>query len=114
MTNGRRGKNTHQPWTNTPSAKKTWAEGIKSRVINIQILLGNSNLGLAILLMKKRGERRGGVVCRLGRKEGAVERAEERWSRVILPSAEGKEASTTGRGGERVEESGGGGSLVAV
>jgi hypothetical protein len=28
--NGGRGKNTHQPRTNTPSAKKTWAEVVKS------------------------------------------------------------------------------------
>jgi hypothetical protein len=52
---------------NTPSAKKTCTEVIKSRGINIQIVLRNSNLGLATPLTKKRGERRGGAVCRLGR-----------------------------------------------
>jgi hypothetical protein len=41
---------------NTPSAKKTWAEVVKSRGINVQIVLGNSNLGLTIPRMK-RGER---------------------------------------------------------
>jgi hypothetical protein len=32
--------------------------------------------------MKKRGERRGGAVYRLGRKEGVGERGEERWGKV--------------------------------
>jgi hypothetical protein len=63
-TNGGRGKNTHQPRTNTPSAKKTWAEVIKCGGINVQIVLGNGNLGLATPPTKKRGERRGGAVCR--------------------------------------------------
>jgi hypothetical protein len=44
--NGGRGKNTHQPRMNTPSAKKTWAEVVKSGGINVQIVLGNGNLGL--------------------------------------------------------------------
>jgi hypothetical protein len=48
MKNGGRGKNTHQPRTNTPSTKKTWAEVVKSRGINVQIVLGNGNLGLTI------------------------------------------------------------------
>jgi hypothetical protein len=74
---GGRGKNTHQLKPMTPSAKKTWAEVIKSRGINVHIVLGNSNLRLAIPPMKKRGERQGGVVCRLGRKEGVGERGEE-------------------------------------
>jgi hypothetical protein len=38
---GGRGKNTHQPKPTTPSAKKTWAEVIKSGGINIRIVLGN-------------------------------------------------------------------------
>jgi hypothetical protein len=79
---GGRGKNTHQPKLTTPSAKKTWVEVVKSGGINIQIVLGNGNLGLATPLMKKRGERRGGVACRLGRKEGVGERGEERWVKV--------------------------------
>jgi hypothetical protein len=113
-TNGGRGKNTHQPQTNTPSTRKTWAEVVKSGGINVQIVLGNGNLGLATPPMKKRGERRGGAARRLGRKEGAGERGEERRSRVGPPGAGGKEASTTGGGGERVEESRGGGGLAAV
>jgi hypothetical protein len=54
--NGGRGKNTHQPRTNTPSAKKTWAEVVKSGGINVQIVLGNGNLGLTTP-MTRRGER---------------------------------------------------------
>jgi hypothetical protein len=113
-TNGGRGKNTPQPRTNTPSAKKTWAEVVKSGGINVQIVLGNGNLGLATPPTKKRGERRGGAARRLCRKEGVGERGEERGGRVGPPGAGGKEANTTGRGGERGEESGGGGGPAAV
>jgi hypothetical protein len=62
MKTGGRGKNTYQPKLTTPSAKKTWVEVVKSGGINIQIVLGNGNLGLIIPLTKKRGERRGGVL----------------------------------------------------
>jgi hypothetical protein len=113
MKNGRRGKNTHQPKLTTPSAKKTWAEVVKSGGINVQIVLGNGNLGLATPPTKKRGERRGGVARRLGRKEGVRERGEERWGKGGQLSTGGKEASTTG-GVERVEESGGGGGPAVV
>jgi hypothetical protein len=54
--NGGKGKNTHQPRTNTPSAKKTWSEVIKSGGINVQIVLGNGNLGLTTPTTR-RGER---------------------------------------------------------
>jgi hypothetical protein len=56
--NGGRGKNTHQPRPKTPSAKKTWAAVIKSGGINVQIVLGNGNLGLTTPATR-RGERRG-------------------------------------------------------
>jgi hypothetical protein len=56
MKTGGRGKNTHQPRINTPSAKRTWAEVIKSGGINVQIMLGNGNLGLTTP-MARRGER---------------------------------------------------------
>jgi hypothetical protein len=56
MKNGGRGKNTHQPRPNNTSAKKTWADVVKSGGINVLIVLGNGNLGLKTL-MKKRGER---------------------------------------------------------
>jgi hypothetical protein len=58
--NGGRGKNTHEPRTNTPSAKKTWADVVKSGGINVQIVLGNGNLGLTTPT-NRRGERRGSV-----------------------------------------------------
>jgi hypothetical protein len=113
-TNSGRGKNTHQLRMNTPSAKKTWAEVVKSGGINVQIVLGNGNLGFAIPPTWKRGERRGGAACRPGKKEGAGERGEERRSRVGPPGTGGKEASATGGGGDRVEESRGGGGPAAV
>jgi hypothetical protein len=74
--NGGRGKNAHQPRTNTPSAKKTWAEVVKSGGINVQIVLGYGNLGLTAP-MARRGERRGGATRRLGKKAGGGERGEE-------------------------------------
>jgi hypothetical protein len=114
MMNGGRGKNTHQPRTNTPSVKKTWAEVVKSGGINIQIVLGNGHLGLTTPPTKNRGERRGGAACRLGRKEGIGERGEERRGKVGQPGMGGKEASTTGRAGERVKESRGRGGPAAV
>jgi hypothetical protein len=43
---GGRGKNTHQLKLTTPSAKKTWAEAVKSGGINVQIVLGNGNIRL--------------------------------------------------------------------
>jgi hypothetical protein len=62
--NSGRGKNSHQPRLNTTSGKKTWAAVVKSGGINVQIVLGNGNLGLTTPTMK-RGERRGGAVWRL-------------------------------------------------
>jgi hypothetical protein len=56
MKTGGRGKNTHQPRMNTRSAKKTWAEVVKSGGINIQIVLGNGDLGLTTP-MARSGER---------------------------------------------------------
>jgi hypothetical protein len=90
------------------------AEVVKSGGINVQIVLGNGNLGLAAPPTKKRGERRGGAARRLGRKEGVRERGEERRAKVGRPGAGGKEASTTSGGGERVEESRGGRGPVPV
>jgi hypothetical protein len=55
MKNGRRGKKTHQPRTNTTSTKKTWAEVVKSGGINVQIVLGNGNVGLTTPT-RRRGE----------------------------------------------------------
>jgi hypothetical protein len=111
--NGGRGKNTHQPRTNTPSAKKTWAEVIKSGGINVQIVLGNSNLGLTTLTTR-RGERRGGAAWRLGKKAGVGERGEEGRG-AGGPKVPGEEGTGTKRsGGERGSESGGGGGPAAL
>jgi ketosteroid isomerase-like protein len=111
---GGRGKNSHQRRTTNTSAKKTWAEVIKSGGINVQIVLGNGNLGLATPPTKKMGERRGEAARRLRRMVGAGERGEERRGKVGRLGTGGKEASTNGGGGERVEESGGGGGPAAV
>jgi hypothetical protein len=71
--NGGQGKISHQPQPNTTSTKMTWADVIKSGGINVQIVLGNGNLGLTIPA-KARGERRGGAARRLGRRNEARER----------------------------------------
>jgi hypothetical protein len=111
--NGARGKNTHQPRTNTPSAKKIWADVIKSGGINVQIVLGNGNLGLTTL-MTRTGERRGGAAWRLGKKAGAGERGEEGRGTGSL-KVTGEDGTGTKRSrGERGVESGGGGGLAAV
>jgi hypothetical protein len=68
--NSGQGKNSHQPRPNNTSTKKTWGDVVKSGGINIQIVLGNSNLGLTTPT-KTRGERQGGAVRRLGRKNEA-------------------------------------------
>jgi hypothetical protein len=111
--NGGMGKNTHQPRTNTPSAKKTWAEVIKSRGINVQIVLGNGNLGLTTPTTR-RGERRGGAAQRLGKKAGVGDRGEE-GSGAGGPKVTCKDGTGTKRsGGERRAESGGGGDPAAL
>jgi hypothetical protein len=110
---GRMGKNTHQPPMNTPSAKKTWAEVIKSGGINIQIVLGNGNLRHTTS-MARSGERRGGATRRLGKKAGAGERGEEGKGK-----GEPKVTGVAGGGEKEGEEergvrSGGGGGPVAL
>jgi hypothetical protein len=111
--NGGRGKNTYEPRTNTPSAKNTWAEVVKSGGINVQIVLGNSNLGLTAPTTR-RGERRGGVARRLGKKAGVGERGEEGRG-AGSPKVTGEEGTGMKRsGGQRGAESGGGGGPVAL
>ncbi|KAI5815066.1 hypothetical protein BZA77DRAFT_355746 [Pyronema omphalodes] len=111
--NGGRGKNTHQPRQTTPSAKKTWAEDVKSRGINIQIVLGNGNLGLTTP-PTRRGERRDGAARRLRKKEGEGERGEEKRGRAGPGVSKGKESEDSSGGGERGEKSGGMGGVAAV
>jgi hypothetical protein len=111
--NGVRGKNTHQPRMNIPSAKKTHAEVIKSGGINVQIMLGNGNLGLTTPTTR-RGERRGGAVQRLGKKAGVGERGEEGRG-AGGPKVTGEDGTGTKRsGGERGAESEGRGGPAAV
>jgi hypothetical protein len=59
--NGGRGKNTHQPHKSSIPTKKTWAEVVRCGGINVQIVLGNGNLGPATSTVR-RGERHGGAV----------------------------------------------------
>jgi hypothetical protein len=108
-----RGKNTHQPRTNTPSATKTWAEVVKSGGINVQIELGNGNLGLTTPTAR-RGERRGGAARRLGKKAGGGERGAEGRGTGGPKMTGGDGTGTKGSGGERGVESGGGGGPAAL
>jgi hypothetical protein len=71
--NGGWGKNSHQLQPTNTSTKKTWADVIKNRGINVQIVLGNGNLGLAPST-KMRGERWGGVAWRLAKRGEEGER----------------------------------------
>jgi hypothetical protein len=105
---GGRGKNTHQPQMKTPSVKKTWAEVVKSRGINVQIVLGNGNLRLTTA-MARWGERQGGVAWRLAKKEGDEERGVKRSSNdgsemIQCGGIKGGQIGKDGRG--RVEERG--------
>jgi hypothetical protein len=61
---GAQGKKPHQPMTKHHREKKTWADVVRSGGINVQIVLGNSNLGQAtpVKLTGQRGERRGGTI----------------------------------------------------
>jgi hypothetical protein len=72
---------------------------MKSGSINVQIVLGNSNLGLAIPMTTQRGERQGGVVQRLGKKAEVGERGKEGRSTVGPEVTSGKEASNMGEKG---------------
>jgi hypothetical protein len=98
---------------NTPSAKKTWAEVVKSGGINVQVVLGNGNLGL-ITPMMRRGERRGGAAWRLGKKARAGERGKVGRDMGGPKVTGGTGTSTKGSGGERGVESGGGEGPVAL
>jgi hypothetical protein len=69
---GGRGKKAHQPTNNTGNhrAAKTWADVVRSGGINIQIVLGNGNLGTTQPETGKNQRRDGvrdGAARRLGR-----------------------------------------------
>jgi hypothetical protein len=94
---------------NTPSAKKTWAEVIKSGGINVQIVLGNGNLGLTTLTMK-RGERRGGAARRLMKRgengeRGATGRGKGGPEEIISGGNKGGQKGKNGRGRGRIGRS---------
>jgi hypothetical protein len=106
--NGGRGKNSHQPRLNTTSGKKTWAAVVRSGGINVQIVLGNGNLGLTTS-MKTRGERRGGAAWRMAKKEvdgerGAMGRGKAGLEEITRGGNKGGQIGKTGRG--REEEGG--------
>jgi hypothetical protein len=71
--NGEWVKKNHQPMMKNYCDAKTWADVVQSRGINIQIVLGNGNLGQAtpVRMTRERGERRGGTTWRLRKRSGA-------------------------------------------
>jgi hypothetical protein len=102
--NGGRGKNSHQPRPTNTSAKKTWADVIRNGGINVQIVLGNGNLGLTTPT-KRRGERRGGAAQRLAKREedgqrGVKGRGNEGLEEVNRGANKGGQIGNTGRGRE--------------
>ncbi|KAI5808392.1 hypothetical protein BZA77DRAFT_362484 [Pyronema omphalodes] len=111
--NSRRGWTTRPTKQTTPSTKKTWAEVVKSGGINVQIVLGNGNLGLTTP-PTRRGERRGGAARRLRKKEGEGEGGEEKRGKACPGVSKGKQSGDTSGEVERGEESGGAGGPAAV
>jgi hypothetical protein len=114
--NGGRGKNTHQPRTNAPSAKKTWAEVVKSGGINVQIVLGTGNLGLTAPT-KMRGERRGGAARRLTKRKEDGERGAKRRGKEgpeVIPSGGNKGGQREKHGRGRDQERGEPGAAASV
>jgi hypothetical protein len=94
--NGGWGKNSYQPQLNNTSAMTIWADVIKNGAFNVQIVLGNGNVGLTTP-MKMRGERRGGAAWRLAMREVDGERGTMGRGKV------GPEEITSGgnKGGQR-------------
>jgi hypothetical protein len=106
--NGGRGKNSYQPQPNTTPGKKTWADVVKSGGINVQIVLGNGNLGLTTPTMK-RGERRGGAAWRLMKRgeygeRGATGRGKGGPEEIINGGNKGGQTGKNGRGREEDRE----------
>jgi hypothetical protein len=114
--NGGRGKNSHQPQPNTTSTKKTWADVIKNRGINVQIVLGNGNLGLP-MQTTMRGERQGGAARRLAKRgvegeRGAMTRGKGGPEEITSGGNKGGKTEKDGRG--RVEKRGEPGAVAPV
>jgi hypothetical protein len=81
---GGQGKKAHQRTNNTGNhrAAKTWADVVRSGGINVQIVLGNGNLGTTQPETGKNQRRDGvrdGAARRLGRKREGGERGEMQW-----------------------------------
>jgi hypothetical protein len=93
--------------------RKTWVEVVKSGGINVQIVLGNGNLGLTQPTMR-RGERRGGAARRLGKRAGVGERGEKGRGTGGPKVTGGDGTGTKGSGGERGAERGGRGGPAAL
>jgi hypothetical protein len=106
--NGGRGKNSHQPRPNSTPAKKTWADVVKNGGINVQIVLGNGNLGLTTPT-KMRGERRAGAAWMLAKREvdgerGAVGRGKGGQEETNNGGNKGGQMWKNGRGREEDRE----------
>jgi hypothetical protein len=71
--NGEWVKKNHQLTMKNYCDVKTWADVVQSRGINVQIVLGNGNLGQAtpVRMTGERGERRGGTTRRLRKRNRA-------------------------------------------
>jgi hypothetical protein len=71
--NGESVKKDYQPITKNYCDMKTWDDVVRSGGINVQIVLGNGNLGQATLVRMtgERGERRGGTTQRLRKRSRA-------------------------------------------
>jgi hypothetical protein len=81
---GGRGKKAHQLTSNTGNhrAVKPWADVVRSGGINVQIVLGNGNLGTTQPEKRKKERKEGvrdGAARWLGRKMEAGERGEMQW-----------------------------------
>jgi hypothetical protein len=89
---------------------KTWADVVRSGGINVQIVLGNGNLGQAtrVRMTRERGERRGGSTWRLRKRSGAGT-GESRERGVLGRGNVGPEViSLGGNTGGKIDKNGGG------
>jgi hypothetical protein len=108
--NGERVKKNHQLTTKNYCDMKTWADVVWSGGINVQIVLGNGNLGQATLVRMtgERGDRRGGTIRRLRKRSGAG--TGESGERGALGRANGglEVILLGGNKGRKIDKNGGG------
>jgi hypothetical protein len=114
--NGEWVKKNHQPTTKNYRDAKTLADVVRSGGINVQIVLGNGNLGQATLVRMtgERGERRGGNTWRLRKRSragtgesgerGVLGRGNVGPEVILLGGNKGGKIDKNGRG--RVEDRG--------